>query len=278
MSSNASLLRVFRATLLLLLVAPVLQSNRASAALIVTQANTVPAGFPAPEVITFDDIAPGTDIAGTTIGGVTFTSPDGNTLQVVTAASTFTTGGFTGVIDASTNTLIATSGANVLSPGGPALVPGPALAQRDSLQLDFSTPQSAVGIDILFQSLDIASFMRFDVFGPGLTPLVSNALVTTGTTAAGGAPAGTRFVGFVSDDPLTDIVRVVFRDLDNNAAFPDSNFGYDTLRIARQAVSQVPEPGALFLLGSGLILMAGLAGWRAHGDGRPRALRTGPEV
>lgn len=145
MSSNASLLRVFRVTLVLLLVAPVLQSNRASAALIVTQINTVPAAFPAPEVITFDDIAPGTDIAGTTIGGVTFTIPDGNTLQVVTAASTFTTGGFTGVIDASTNTLIATSGANVLSPGGPVLVPGPALAQRDSLQLDFSTPQSRRG-------------------------------------------------------------------------------------------------------------------------------------
>jgi hypothetical protein len=210
-----------------------------------------------PVALDFDSIATGTDIAGSAISGVTCSSPDGNTLPVVTAASTFSPSGFiiqTGDLD---NRLFATSGANVLSPGGAALVPGPALAEKDSLRLVFTTPVKAFGVDVLFQSEDGNSSMNFELRdasnamitnGPLLIPALPNGSDNTSPASSGGA----FFIGFVSSSP--DIARVDFIELDGNAEYPDSNVGYDTLRF-------VPEPNTAILVGMGLLSVMGL-GWK----------------
>src|SRR5438128_10703865 len=80
-----------------------------------------------PVVVDFAAIEPGTDIGGQAIDGITFSpSATGAPLIVVRAADTTTpAAGFTGIVDASTNVLPATTGANVLSPGGTTLGPGP---------------------------------------------------------------------------------------------------------------------------------------------------------
>src|ERR1051326_6756959 len=122
------------------------------------------AGNP-PIAIDFDSIAPGTNIAGT-LGGLTFSSPTGNPLIVVDASTT------TSFCCGPQYRLIATSGANVLSPGGASLVGGPDPAQRDALQIDFATPVSAFGIDMLFQSLDGFSLAGATVYGPDKTTVL----------------------------------------------------------------------------------------------------------
>jgi len=194
------------------------------------------------------------NIAGNTIAGATFSSPPGNTLEVVAGASTTTIAAdFSGIINAATNKLLPTSGVNVLSPGGTALVPGSQLGERDSLQIDFATPVSAFGIDILLQSLDFAPFVSFELFGPALASVLSGDIVDQGF-GNGGAPGGDVFIGFVSNDPLTNIRRIIFTETDDNAVFPDANIGYDTLRFV--VSSDVPEPATLLLLASGLAALA----------------------
>jgi hypothetical protein len=231
-------------------------TTNASAAMMVFQDDlagfNLAAGTPA-VALDFESIAPGTNIAGTTISGVSLSSPSGNSLEVVTATSTFTPAGFTGVIDAGTNRLFATSGVNVLSPGGVSLVPGPDPAEQDSLILDFSTPVRAFGFDVLFQSLDTGSNTSFQVFDSSLNQIAGGAVDTSSAGGAGGSPGGAFFLGFVSDDPATDIGRIIVTDSDGNAIFPDSNIGYDTFRIG-----VVPIPGALWLFGSGLLAYLGL--------------------
>lgn len=188
------------------------------------------------------------DIAGQTHTGVTFTSPDGNTLEVVAGASTFTPPGFAGVIDPDTNRLFPTSGRKVLSPGGVELAPGADLRERDSLQIDFVTPLSAFGLDILFQSYDCCTFVDYAVYGAG------NALLTSGNIGGngggGGLPGGATFFGVISD--AGDITRIVFTESDGNAQFPDANIGYDTFRFGQGG--GVPEPATwgLMILGFGL--------------------------
>jgi hypothetical protein len=215
----------------------------------------VAAGSPA-IAIDFDSIAAGTNIAGNTIAGVTFTNPSGNTLDVVTAASTFTPGGFSGAPNPLANVLSATSGANVLSPGGASLVPGPDVRQRDGLRLDFAIGQKAVGIDVLLQSDDCCSFMSFQVFDTASNSLSSGTVAGAG--GGGGQPGGTHFMGFFSND-ATLIGRIVFIDGDDNNQFPDANFGYDTLRLSNLPPTNgsVPAPGVLALLGLGLFGLAG---------------------
>ncbi len=205
------------------------------------------AGVAVPIQIDFDSLAVGSDLDGATLAGATLSSPDGNTLEVVAGLSTFTPGGFTGVVDPDTNRLFPTTGDNVLSPGGEALVPGSALEEKDSLEVVFDVPQRAVGLDVLFQSIDSGvttpTVEVFDAAGSsvGLMNIVG--------TGPGGSPGGAIFVGFVSDDPLTNISRLLVREIDGDAQFPDSNIGYDTLRYV------VPLPAAAFLLISALLAL-----------------------
>ena len=187
--------------------------------------------------IDFDSIAPGTILNGSTIKGVTFSSPPGNSLVVVEASTTFTSPGFTGVIDASTNVLPATSDDNVLSPGGPALVPGPDLAEEDSLLLHFETPLRSFGIDLLAQSLDRSAFVSFHLFDSSSNLLKEGSVNFSGDILDVGNPGGAFFMGFVSDNPEGDIASLLFFEHDGDATFPDSNVGYDTLRFDAVAPS-----------------------------------------
>jgi hypothetical protein len=209
------------------------------------------AGSP-PVTIDFESLSG--NLAGATHSGVKFTSPDGNTLDVVNGNSTFTNPAlFTGIIDATTNKLFPTSGVNVLSPGGLELAPGPDIRQRDSLVLDFSKPLSAFGLDVLFQSYDCCTFTSYAVYDASLGFLTSGGLIGNG--GGGGNPGAALFVGFVSDSKLTNIGRIVFTESDDNAVFPDANIGYDTFRFTAPA-GGVPEPKTWTLLIAGV----GLAG------------------
>ena len=192
-------------------------------------------------VIDFDDIAAGTDIKSNKIRGITFTNPDGNTLDVMDAASTFTAPGFNPGGDGD-NKLFATTGANVLSPGGSALVPGPAVPQKDSLRLEFDAPVRDFGIDLLYQSLDGVSFTDYEVRDTVGTIIASGSFTTPTldggpdtTTAA--ARGGTFFVGFHSDH--ANIARIDFIEYDNDSGNPDANIGYDTIRV----VAACPQTG-----------------------------------
>lgn len=205
------------------------------------------AGSP-PISITFDALANNTDLTGTTFATVTFTSPDGNSLLVVPGSSTVSS------IGDADNKLFPTTPTQVLSPGGTALVGGPALGQRDSLLLTFANPLSAFGLDILFESLDGASFASFEVRN------ASNAILASGSVGSVCIPStvgpsnacsgGAWFLGFVSD--VADIKTVLITDFDDNSVNPDANIGYDTFRFVR-AEQAVPEPASLVLLASGAL-------------------------
>jgi hypothetical protein len=208
------------------------------------------AGGSVPTFIDFDSMSG--NIAGTNIIGVTFSSPDGNTLEVVPGAATFTPPGFAGVIDADTNRLFPTSGANVLSPGGSELAPGPDPRQGDSLQLDFTYDINFFGLDVLFQSYDCCTFVSYAVYDKSLSLLASGGL--NGNGGGGGDPGGALFFGVFSDSSL--IGRIVFTESDGDAQFPDANIGYDTFRYSPiiPGGGGVPEPGAwqMMILGLGL--------------------------
>jgi len=188
------------------------------------------AGNP-PVVVDFDSIAAGTDIGGQTIAGITFSpSATGAALIVVKASDTMTpAAGYTGIVDASTNVLPATSGENILSPGGPTLGPGPDDAvENDDLILTFATPVAAVGFDHLSQSADGFGFTNVTVFDAGNNVVFSGG-ISISNLGGGGAPAGADFWGIVSD--ANDIARVEVDEGDNNNSFPDCNVGYDTIRV-----------------------------------------------
>src|SRR5205823_3177677 len=121
-------------------------------------------------------------------------------LIVVRGADTFTPAGFSGAVNASTNKLNPTSGQYVLSPGGTALVPGPDSGQEDGMQLTFGPPVSAVGFDILFQSLDSQSAVSIQVLGPSGQLLLGPTSVPT--SGPNGGPAGSVFVGFTASSAV----------------------------------------------------------------------------
>jgi hypothetical protein len=202
--------------------------------------------------ISFDNLSG--DISNQTINGVQFVNSFGNPWDVVTAASTFTTSGFTGVIDPATNTLPATSGHNILSPGGSALVPGPSLGQVDDLELVFSNDLPAFGLDVLFQSYDLSPGVYILVFDSSAHTIASYLL--NGNGAPGGAPGGSDFFGVTST--AGNIRGLLISDLDNNNIFPDANLGYDTFRFGPSARG-VPEPGLWALMVAGFGLLGGLA-------------------
>jgi PEP-CTERM motif len=210
------------------------------------------AGAP-PVALDFDSIMTGTNLAGDSDSGIAFENlSGGTTLEVVNAAATFTGLGFDS--GDSDNRLFATSGSNVLSPGGIALVPGPAAGESDGMRLVFDTPVSAFGLDILFQSLDGFSFFGFTVFDDADNVLASNGFIPIpalpngpdGTSAS--SAGGSIFLGFVSDS--ADIARIDFTESDNNAANPDANVGYDSFRFF--TAQEVPEPSSLMVLALGL--------------------------
>jgi hypothetical protein len=193
------------------------------------------AGTP-PVVVDFDNVAAGTDITGTTLSGINFDL--GNSPQpfapliVVPGAATFTPDGFSGVSDASTNKLLPTSGANVLSPGGLQLAPGyNLLLENDDLKITFDQPVSAVGFDIIFQELDFYSAVGVTIRDANGNVLYSNPNLPDGSGQGGGAPGGAVFFGFVSS--RANIATVVIDEVDDNNQFPDANIGFDTFRVKR---------------------------------------------
>jgi hypothetical protein len=191
------------------------------------------AGFP-PIAVSFDGIAAGTDITGTTHAGVTFNlgnaPPPSGPLVVVRGVDTFTPPGFFGVANPATNKLFPTSGDNVLSPGGLPLAPGPnPPLENDDLDVRFPTPVAAVGFDILHQSLDCCSFVGIFVFDQNGVVLYANPFIPSGGFGAGG-PGGSQFVGFVSSTP--DIKRILVDEFDGDPNFPDANIGFDTFRVS----------------------------------------------
>lgn len=192
------------------------------------------AGSPA-VVINFDDITSNTDITGLTIHGIAFTSgnPPATTapLMVVRGEDTYTPPGFSW--SDPDNKLFATSGENVLSPGGVELAPGyNPTKENDDLVLTLSTPVSAIGFDVLYQSLDGVSITAITLLDTTNFMIYQRDPIPI--PGGHGALGGASFVGFVSDS--ANIAKILINEYDQNAANPDSNIGFDTIRLARATV------------------------------------------
>ena len=178
-----------------------------------------------PTTIDFDGYAAGTDLTGATIGLATLTGPGGNPLTVIDAA--------TGV----RNAMSASSGDKVLSPG--ASEPD---QKEDDLNVTFSQGVQAVGLDVVFDVPDGASFVAFRVYDLNDTQIFADTFIPSPS----GAP-GYQFVGYVSDS--ANIGRILIDDFDNSG--PDDNIAFDTLTY-----SPVPEPATMTLLGFGAAALA----------------------
>jgi hypothetical protein len=178
----------------------------------------------APVVIDFDSILTGTDLTGQTISGVTFNSPI--------------------VLEVVSGTLPPTTGSNILSPGGPLLLLGDPAFENDDLELTFSQPVRAVGLNIIFQSRDCCSYTSYAVGAPG-GPAGE---VTIPAPAQDGA-AGAIFFGVVSDS--YDISWLSFDETDADTVNPDGNIAYDSIRLVA-----VPEPTTTLMIASGLLILA----------------------
>lgn len=197
------------------------------------------AGSP-PVIVNFDAVAPGTDISGTALSGITFDKGDmpapSAPLIVITAADSYTPAGFTWSGPA--NKLLATSGNNVLSPGGIELAPGQPpnpTVENDDLIMTFAEPVEAAGFDLLYQSKDGASYVGIAVYDKDDNVIYSNGFIPV--TAESGSVGGAEFVGFVSDS--RNIKKIVIDEFDGNEVNPDANIGFDTLRAPR---SDIPVP------------------------------------
>jgi len=195
----------------------------------------------APVRVDFDHVRSGTDIAGRRLEGAHFSPGTGDTAApiVVRGADTFTPAGFESTVpfDPADNELAATSGTKVLSPGGPRLGPGPDPAvENDDLVVTFRRPVTAVGFDVLFQSLDCCSFVAVSLLDPtGAVIARYDPLPTGRPDTAVGDPAGAVFVGFTASAP--SIATVIIDEYDDNNIFPDANIGYDTFRYTTQPVT-----------------------------------------
>ncbi|MBS0197761.1 MAG: hypothetical protein JSR77_13485 [Planctomycetes bacterium] len=183
--------------------------------------------------VNFDSVPAGTNIADQMLGGIVFLQTGGAAPIVVNAADTVTPAGFAGAPHPETNKLIATTGDRVLSPGGVVLGPGPnPQIEDDDLTLLFSTPVKAFGFDHISQSADGAGFTSIVVRTSSGAVLYSGSIPIS-NLGGGGAPAGVDFWGIVSSD--FNIARVDINEGDSNDQYPDSNIGFDTLRIVTAA-------------------------------------------
>jgi hypothetical protein len=195
--------------------------------------------------VSFDDVPAGSDVGGQSFSGASL-STSGSPLIVVDAAATASSGGYSEPVSV-TNRLFATSGANVLPPGGAALGPGPdAAIENDDLRIDFADPVGFFGFDHLSQRADGQSYTRVEVIdSQGQTILDS--IVPISSLAAdpetGAIPGAADFWGIVSD--ANDIAAIVFNEVDEDAGGPDNNVGYDSLRFGQLAVEPPPPPVAI---------------------------------
>lgn len=186
--------------------------------------------------INFDSFSTGINLDDQSVSGVTFRAPDLTSLSIIE--------GVTGV----RNPMTPSSGANILSPGGS----NPDL-QSDSLELLFATPVSAVGLDVIFDVPDGASYVGV-VFYDSL----NNALHSTGFIEAPSGAPGYQFTGLVADSAI--ISRVVFNEYDNSPS--DDHVAYDSI-VFSPAV--VPEPSLFLLIASGI---AGISFAKGRRSGR----------
>jgi hypothetical protein len=193
------------------------------------------AGIP-PVVVDFDSILPNTPITGLAMDGVVFLPPPGAAIPtVIRASDSITPAGFS---PTGPNQLVATSGENVLSPGGIILAPGPDdPLENDDMELLFTPPVSAAGFDLIFQSLDGASYVGISVFDTSNNLLYTNSGIPIPSLAGSPYPGGSSFIGFVSDSE--NIARIVIDDMDTDAINPDANIGLDTLRTEQH--TSIPE-------------------------------------
>lgn len=200
----------------------------------------------------FDGLTAGTDITNREIDGIRYVGPFAP-LEVVTASSTLTPSGFAATVNTALNTLPATSGENILSPGGSVLAPGsnPAV-EADWLTLEFISAVTFFGFDLLQQSADGASYVFVEVYGHNNTLLYSGRVGGL-NLGGGGAPSGSEFWGIMTTENET-IARIAFRELDGDARYPDANIGFDSFRYGTE--SEVPEPNTIALVGTGLALGA----------------------
>jgi hypothetical protein len=207
------------------------------------------AGNP-PVVIDFESIAIGTDLDQQTVAGLTFEAA-GAPLIVVDAASTSTdASGYVpgSVPNPSSNTLPATSGRLILSPGGALMAAGTQPDEIDNIHIRFDTPVRAFGFDLLSQSADGFSFITVTALDENDAPLVVDLPVPISDLSAvldGGDPAGADFFGLVSDS--ANIKTIFISDFDHDDQFPDNNIGIDTLRVAGGDAAAVPLPSAAAL-------------------------------
>jgi hypothetical protein len=214
--------------------------------------------------VDFDDQADGTDIGGQTLGGAggaTFNAL-GAPLIVVDAATTASGGGST-IPAGATNKLTATSGANVLSPGGATLGVGPdATVENDDVQLVFDQPVGFVGVDHLSQRADGQGFTRVEVFGSD-GGLLLDTIIPISTLPAGEdgvIPGGADFWGVVSD--ANDIASITFDEVDEDDTAADNNVGYDSFRFGALGDAPPPTPGVSVPLPAAMFsipLMLGVA-------------------
>jgi hypothetical protein len=206
----------------------------------------------------FDDQANGTDIGGQTLGGGATFNAIGSPLIVVDASTTASGGGSAEPSNA-TNKLTATSGANVLSPGGALLGVGPDPAvENDDVQLVFDQPVGFVGVDHLSQRADGQGFTRVEVFGSDGSTLLNTIIPISNLPAGedGIIPGGADFWGVVSD--ANDIASITFDEVDEDDTAPDNNVGYDSFRFG--TVGDVNPPGVTMPLPAALFTMPLLLG------------------
>jgi RHS repeat-associated protein len=186
-------------------------------------------------LVDFDNIASDTNITGNTYNGILFENGNqpspSSPLIVVKGSETFTPIGFGGVTNIATNKLLATSGENVLSPGGKELAPANPLKENDDIKLTFDEPVAAVGFDILFQSYDFYGAVKVIIYDPQGVVLYQNNNLPVSSPAGGGAAGGKEFYGFISK--RSNIKSIIIDEFDGDSTFPDANIGIDSIRIQK---------------------------------------------